>query len=55
MMTDPMKPLGLSLFQLTAGRPMDEAGGRLFVDVTQIPASPASRAGFLELLGNPSR
>src|SRR5829696_2166543 len=51
MMTDPMKPLGLSLFQLTAGRPMDEAGGRLFVDVTQILASPASRAGFLALLG----
>ncbi|MCC2629816.1 MAG: Phosphoenolpyruvate synthase, partial [Thermomicrobiales bacterium] len=43
MMTDPLKPLGLSLFQLTAGRPMDEAGGRLFVDVTQILASPASR------------
>ena len=43
MMTDPMKPLGLSLFRLTAGRPMDEAGGRLFVDVTQILASPASR------------
>ncbi len=51
MMTDPMKPLGLSLFQLTAGRPMYEAGGRLFVDVTRILASPASRAGFLELLG----
>src|SRR5688572_23315212 len=51
MMTDPMKPLGLSLFQLTAGRPMDEAGGRLFVDVTQILASPASRAGFLEMVG----
>ncbi len=35
MMTDPMKPLGLSLWQLTALRPMDEAGGRLFVDVTE--------------------
>ena len=49
MMTDAMKPLGLSLWQLTAGRPMHEAGGRLFVDVTQILASPASRAGFLAL------
>jgi len=29
MMTDPMKPLGISLWQLTAGRPMFEAGGRL--------------------------
>ena len=34
MMTDAMKPLGLSLWQLTAPRPMYEAGGRLFVDVT---------------------
>jgi phosphoenolpyruvate synthase/pyruvate phosphate dikinase len=49
MMTDPMKPLGLSLFQLTAGRPMYEAGGRLFVDVTRDLASPASRARLLVL------
>ena len=51
MMTDPMKPLGLSLWQLTALRPMYEAGGRLFVDVTQGLASAASRAGLLEVLG----
>jgi rifampicin phosphotransferase len=51
MMTDPMKPLGLSLFQLTALPPMYEAGGRLFVDVTQALASPTSRAGLLEALG----
>jgi phosphoenolpyruvate synthase/pyruvate phosphate dikinase len=51
MMTDPMKPLGLSLFQLTAGRPMYEAGGRLFVDLTRELASPASRARVLEVLG----
>ncbi|RKH43531.1 rifamycin-inactivating phosphotransferase [Corallococcus sicarius] len=51
MMTDAMKPLGLSLFQLTALRPMYEAGGRLFVDVTRGLASPASRAGLLEGLG----
>ena len=50
-MTDPMKPLGLSLFQLTALPRMDEAGGRLFVDVTQILASPASRAGLVEVMG----
>nr|WP_202948496.1 hypothetical protein [Nitrolancea hollandica] len=30
---------------------MYEAGGRLFVDVTQGLASPASRAGLLEVLG----
>ncbi len=35
MMTDAMKPLGLSLWQLTTPAPMAEAGGRLFVDVTQ--------------------
>ena len=51
MMTDPMKPLGLSFWQLTAGRPMYEAGGRLFVDVAQSLASPAGRAGLLGLVG----
>ena len=51
MMTDPMKPLGLSMWQLTAGRPMYEAGGRLFVDVTRGLASPASRASLLEVAG----
>ncbi len=51
MMTDPMKPLGLSLFQLTALPRMYEAGGRLFVDVAQRLASPTSRAGVLEALG----
>jgi pyruvate,water dikinase len=51
MMTDPMKPLGISFWQMTAGRPMHEAGGRLFVDVTRALASPASRAGLLELMG----
>src|SRR5687768_15332094 len=51
MMTDPMKPLGLSFWQMTTPRPMAEAGGRLFVDVTQALASPASRAGFLDTAG----
>ncbi|MFL5415760.1 MAG: rifamycin-inactivating phosphotransferase, partial [Myxococcales bacterium] len=51
MMTDPMKPLGLSLFQLIARPRMYEAGGRLFVDVTQGLAAPTSRAGLLEVLG----
>ncbi len=50
MMTDPMKPLGLSFWQLTTPAPMAEAGGRLFVDVTQRLASPTSRAGLLELM-----
>src|SRR5215203_1457146 len=51
MMTDAMKPLGLSLWQLTAGRPMYEAGGRLFVDVTRSLASPTRRAGLLDIAG----
>ncbi|WP_326599735.1 rifamycin-inactivating phosphotransferase [Streptomyces sp. NBC_01803] len=51
MMTDPMKPLGLSVWQLTAMAPMHEAGGRLFVDVTRRLASPASRAGLLDVIG----
>ena len=46
-----MKPLGLSMWQLTTPRPMSIAGGRLFVDVTQILAAPASRATLLELFG----
>jgi pyruvate,water dikinase len=51
MMTDAMKPLGFSVFQLTALPRMYEAGGRLFVDVAPRLASPASRAGVLEALG----
>ncbi|MFG2794527.1 rifamycin-inactivating phosphotransferase [Streptomyces sp. NPDC048419] len=51
MMTDPMKPLGLSMWQLTAMVPMHEAGGRLFVDVTRRLASPASRAALLDVIG----
>ncbi|MET9466634.1 rifamycin-inactivating phosphotransferase [Streptomyces sp. NPDC006544] len=51
MMTDAMKPLGFSMWQLTAMVAMHEAGGRLFVDVTGRLASPASRAGLLDVLG----
>ncbi|MBL8784734.1 MAG: phosphoenolpyruvate synthase, partial [Deltaproteobacteria bacterium] len=51
MMTDPMRPLGLSLWQMKARVPMSEAGGRLFVDVTAALSSPAGRAGLLGMLG----
>jgi pyruvate,water dikinase len=51
MMTDPMKPLGLSFWLLTTPAPMYQAGGRLFVDVTMRLASSASRAGLLQALG----
>ena len=51
MMTDAMKPLGLSLWQLTVARPMYIAAGRLFVDVTQQLASPGSREMLLDVMG----
>ena len=47
MMTDAMKPLGLSFFLLITPAPMYEAGGRLFVDVTRGLATPAGRSGLL--------
>lgn len=48
MMTDAMKPLGLSLWQLiAAGTRMLKAGGRLFVDVTQMLSSFESRRNLL--------
>ncbi len=51
MMTDAMKPLGLSFWQLTTPRPMYVAGGRLFVDVASDLTSPATRARLLEVIG----
>jgi rifampicin phosphotransferase len=51
MMTEAMRPLGVSVWQLTAMAPMHEAGGRLFVDVTGRLASPRTRVGLLEVMG----
>ncbi|MGP3937012.1 rifamycin-inactivating phosphotransferase [Nonomuraea sp. KM88] len=51
MMTDAMKPLGLSLWCLTTPRSMHEAGGRLFVDVAPLLARPSGRANLIEGLG----
>jgi len=51
MMTDPIRPLGLSVFLLTTSAPMRKAGGRLFVDITQSLASPGSREKVIEILG----
>lgn len=50
MMTDPFKPLGLSMWRLSARRPMYVAGGRLFVDVARELASPAGRDLLLNTL-----
>lgn len=49
MMTDPMRPLGVSFWELTTPAPVREAAGRMFVDVTDALASPATRAGILAL------
>jgi pyruvate,water dikinase len=51
MMTDPIKPLGMSFFQLISFGPRYKAGGRLFVEVTQMLASPDSREGLLNGMG----
>ncbi|MEU1128996.1 rifamycin-inactivating phosphotransferase [Streptomyces sp. NPDC005900] len=51
MMTDPMRPLGLSMWRLTAMVEMHEAGGRLFVDVTPRLADPTARTALLDLIG----
>ena len=51
MMTDAMKPLGISFWQLSAGRAMATAGGRLFVDIAEQLASPAGRNMLINVLG----
>src|SRR6202012_5250769 len=49
MMTDAMKPLGISFWQMTTPRPMYVAGARLFVDVAPDLSSPARRVGLLNV------
>lgn len=51
MMTDAMKPLGLSFYLMTTRAPMRTAGGRLFVDVAPMLATPQGRMGLLQSLG----
>jgi pyruvate,water dikinase len=51
MMTDAMKPLGLSLWRSTAVRPMYKAGGRLFVDVADSLVSTTGRETLLTAMG----
>ncbi|WP_270996213.1 phosphoenolpyruvate synthase [Listeria seeligeri] len=51
MMTDAMKPLGLSFYLMTTPASMYPAGGRLFVDITQSLSSPATRDIMVNSLG----
>ena len=51
MMTDAMKPLGLSFYLLTTFAPMRIAGGRLFVDITPQLTSAVGRENILNTLG----
>jgi rifampicin phosphotransferase len=53
MMTDPIKPLGISVWLLTgAGPRFKTGGGRLFLDITMGLASPAGRQNLLDVLGH---
>jgi len=51
MMTAPMRPLGITLWQMTALAQMFKAGGRLFVDVTKNLATSAGRDALLDVMG----
>ncbi|MGG6310789.1 phosphoenolpyruvate synthase [Paenibacillus macerans] len=52
MMTDPIKPLGLSFYLLITPAPMRIAGGRLFVDVAPRLATSVGREALLNTLGS---
>jgi pyruvate,water dikinase len=51
MMTDPIRPLGLSVYLMTTRAPMRTAGGRLYVEVTPMLASAAGRKLVMDTLG----
>lgn len=56
MMTDPIKPLGMSFYQSVLGNPpSQEIGGRLYVDMTHDLASPFGRLiakSFVGMVGD---
>ena len=52
MMTDVIRPLGMSFLQLTAEKfPIHQAGGRLFIDISHDLASPLGRKMALTMMG----
>jgi phosphoenolpyruvate synthase/pyruvate phosphate dikinase len=52
MMTDPIKPLGLSFYLLITPAPMRRAGGRLFIDVAPRLSTPVGREALLTTIGS---
>lgn len=52
MMTDPIKPLGLSFYLLITPAPMRKAGGRLFVDVAPRLTTSVGREALLNTMGS---
>lgn len=51
MMTDPIKPLGMSFYLLMTPAPMRKAGGRLFVDITRHLSTYDSRKKIIDVMG----
>lgn len=51
MMTDAIKPLGISVWRLPGTVVFHEAGGRLFVDASRMLATATGRAGLLGMAG----
>ncbi|QJB42404.1 phosphoenolpyruvate synthase [Chitinophaga oryzae] len=51
MMTDAIKPLGLSFFLMMTRAQMYQAGGRLFVDITRMMATRAGQQAIMDSLG----
>jgi rifampicin phosphotransferase len=51
MMTDAIRPFGLSFFLLTTQATMYKAGGRLFVDIMKNLSSPATQQKTIQVLG----
>jgi phosphoenolpyruvate synthase/pyruvate phosphate dikinase len=50
MMTEPVKPLGMSLYPLGATQTVRHAGGRMFVDPTHVLASPEGRKNLINAM-----
>jgi len=52
MMTDAIKPLGISFFQFLSGYPMPQAGGRIFMDISASLSSMLGRKTLFSMRGD---